>query len=1366
MSSAVSFRLLSGLLVVCLGILLSLGATPAWSQATSSSSVVGLVTDQSGAAVPAADVKLVDNETQMSRTTPTNEAGRYVFVNVPSGTYTVRINKAGFALSETAGVNVTAGNTVTINAVLEVGTSTETVEVTATAAAELQTTNATVGTTLSGDSILFLPNLGRDVQTLATLQPAVTPSSGTAYGSGFTAGAFNDQNTYMLDGGNVSDDMAGNTNGYQTNFTGLGGTQTGGASSGVVPTPVESVEEVRVQVFSQTADFNNSVGSNVQMTTKRGTKDWHGAAYMFYFATDVGAANNWQNNHTPSTFNGVSLPYTPIISNHRDRFGGALGGPIVPFNVLGGKWYGFLNYEGLRFPNAGTFEALVPTAEMRAGVIQIPNASGQYVAYNLNPNPVTVNGVTYQPAVCPAGSCDPRGIGLNPIVSQMWQKEMPLPNDPSYGSGDGHNVEGYLSALRSPLKTNNYIGRVDHDFNPKWHFMTSYRYTRLVSLTANQVDIGGALPGDTLGAPAATAPRPQVDGYFVAGLTTSITPNVTNDFRFAYLRQFWQWGTAQAPPQVSGLGGAIELAGSPTASSAESTAGNALIPYNVNSQSIRQRFWDGQDKQITDNLSMLRGNHLFQYGGSYQRDFDYHMRTDNGIGINNQIIYWLGNYGQGNWTNSPYIPTTVPSSQYSSYENLYGEVLGIVAQSQVAYTRAGSALNLQPVGSVAFDQSIIPYYNLYFSDTWHLKPSVTFTYGLAYALEMPPYEINGKQVALVDSGDNLVSFDSYIAQREKAALAGQTYDPTLGFALVPNVGNGLKYPYNPFYGEFSPRAAIAWNPGTMDGVLGKLLGSRKTVIRAGYGRIYGRINGVNQVLVPLLGPGLLQGVVCNGAVAPSLAPAGTAPGTCLGTGQATPANAFRIGTDGLTAPLPAASPTLAQPFFPGGTNPNAGDATALDPNYRPNRTDNLSISFQRQMSTKSTLEVGYIGRISRNDYMEVNLDAVPYMETLGGQTFAAAYSALWESLCGGTYPCTSTVTPANAPVQPFFEAALGGTSSAYCKGYTSCTAAFATNQASNIKSALVSTLWSALNNAAAGQPWTGGRTMISSPLNGGTNQATSISLVGSYGWSNYNAVYTSFRTSDWHGLTAVSNFTWSRGLGTAAYAQYNSSTTAMDAYDLNANYGPQLFDVKFVYNASMYWQPPIFKGNRGIEGKLLGGWTLSPLFTAQSGFPIAVGYSPGAYTQAFGESSSSSINTNAENAVGAAPYTGTTSTKYGVTGSGGIGTNNPYGVNMFSNPAAVYSEFRPCILGIDTSCGGYANLRGMPRWNLDATLVKNFGIIKERVGATLFFAFTNVLNHNVLSNPTLSLTSPTTFGRITTQSNTPRNMEFGLRLHF
>ena len=132
-----------------------------------------------------------------------------------------------------------------------------------------------------------------------------------------------------------------------------------------------------------------------------------------------------------------------------------------------------------------------------------------------------------------------------------------------------------------------------------------------------------------------------------------------------------------------------------------------------------------------------------------------------------------------------------------------------------------------------------------------------------------------------------------------------------------NVGTGLKYPYNPYYGEFSPRASFAWNPAFNDGFLGKLFGNGKTVVRGGYGRIFGRLNGVDLVLVPLLGPGLLQGVTCVNPLSN---------GTCARSGVATPANGFRIGTDGMSAPLASASNTLSQPFYPGvGTNPETAD---------------------------------------------------------------------------------------------------------------------------------------------------------------------------------------------------------------------------------------------------------------------------------------------------------------------------------------------------------------------------------------------------------------------------------------------------------
>src|SRR5438876_3556942 len=84
------------------------------------------------------------------------------------------------------------------------------------------------------------------------------------------------------------------------------------------------------------------------------------------------------------------LQYTPIIPNHRDRFGFTIGGPVVPWKILGGKTYLFLGYEGFRFPNSTLFERAYPTDAFKKGVIQVPDANGNWLPYNLNPGPITV----------------------------------------------------------------------------------------------------------------------------------------------------------------------------------------------------------------------------------------------------------------------------------------------------------------------------------------------------------------------------------------------------------------------------------------------------------------------------------------------------------------------------------------------------------------------------------------------------------------------------------------------------------------------------------------------------------------------------------------------------------------------------------------------------------------------------------------------------------------------------------------------------------------------------------------------------------------------------------------------------------------
>ena len=1306
-------RLLSYVtLLVCIVCL----STLSWAQ--SSGTVSGQVTDRRDAAIVGADVTLTDTSINTTQATRSNEVGRYIFLNVHPGTYNLTVSAPGFSQAKVSAQTVQVGLELTLNVTLDVGSTSTTVEVKAAAGAELQTSNATVGTTISGAPLNALPNLGRDANAFFVLQPAVAPG-------GQVSGAGNDQTLFQLDGGNNSSDQDGNYANY-TASSGFMGSGTGGSPSGVIPTPVESIEEFKVGTNNQTADFNGAAGGQVQMVTKRGANQFHGSGYEYYFGSNFGA-NTWLNNHTPSR----SLPYTPLPSSHQSRFGASIGGPLTP-SFWGGKTYFFFNYEGRRFPQVTTIDRIVPTALMRAGVIQVQNSSGQLLPYNLNPNPVTVNGTTYQPALCGTNSCDPRNIGLNPIVSQIWNKYMPLPNDPQ--AGDKFNTQGYLTPLRLPVKSNFAVGRIDHDFGQNWRLMTSYRYYKFNQFTNNQVDIGGALPGDTFGLASAKSQKPQTPSYWVAGLTGVITPHLINDFHYSYLRNAWQWASAQAPPQLPGMGGAIEIA---------ADSASSLVPYPVDRGSALTRFWDGQDHLFRDDLSFIRGNHLFQFGGSYQRDFDKHQRDDNGVNILSSVVYQI-NSGSGIAMPSAYIPSTVPANQVSTWNTWYSSVLGLVSQPQVFYARSGG--KLLPVPSSIFSQSIIPSYNLYFSDTWHIKPNFTLTYGLGWELQMPPYEINGNQPMIVDSTGAAFTAEDYLAQRKTAALAGQVYNPIIGFATVRNVkGGGRKYPYDPFYAGFSPRVAAAWTTKFSDGILGKLLPANKTVLRGGYNRIYARMNGINLVQVPLQGTGIGQPVTCIGA---------SRTGQCLGAAGVDPTTAFRIGTDGLAAPLPSVPQVLPQPFFPGVAGAaEAGTSWVLDPNIKPPHTDQFDFTIQREVTSKVRIELGYVGRIMRQEQLAYSLDSVPYMTTLSGQTFAQAFANVYQAVSTGQTP----------QAQPFFESAMGGASSPFCTGFANCAAAVAANQKTNILTTHVYDMWGALNKAPG---WTLGRTMPSS----NPAQTSGIPDLANIGFSNYNGVFLSTRMTDWHGVTATSNLTFSRTLGTGQVTQAGTASI-LDQWNPQAMYGPQAFDIKWVYNFLMLYQPPVFKGQHGVLGQLLGGWLFAPLFTAQSGVPLPVLISGGTGNdcQSFGEMDCTSVGTNNhENAVALVPYSGGNSAHYhvvatGAAGSAGNGSGS--GINMFANPSAVYSGFRRLILGVDTNSGGAGVLRGFGTFNLDLAVTKDIRI-REGIGATLSFQFLNVLNHFQPANPSLNIDSPGSFGVVTGQANTPRQMEFGLRIFF
>jgi len=1340
------------LLISCLFCLLALLPSALFSQSASTGQVVGAVSDPSGAAVAGALVTLTDLSTNAIRTAESNDTGRYILVDVPAGNYDVTINKAGFRVSKIQGQAVSVGTTLTINVTLEIGSVAETVEVTATNA-ELQTLNATVGNTISGVALDSLPSISRDASTFFTLQPGVAPD-------GSVAGVAMDQNSFQLDGGQNTNDMDGSMNIYTPSFAGdvTGGLiaaqvtgNAGGGPTGVMPTPIDSVEEFKVSTTNQTADFNSSAGSQVSIVTKRGTNTWHGTLYEYYLD------NNWSGNTFQNNAAGI-----PVPSFHYSRFGAAAGGPIIPKDILGGKTYFFANFEGYRFPDSETISRNTPTASMRLGLLYF---GGTY--YNLNPTAVTFNGVTY-----PGTNLDPRGVGINSEITQLWAK-MPLPNTTACNglalcdnSPAGGNVGVFTGNMSVPQSSNFGVARVDHDFGAKWHFMSSYRYFNLQRTTDSQYTVAG-------GTPTSLSARPQLPWFYVAGLTTNITTNVTNDLHYSFLRNYWQWGSAGDPPQLTGLGGALEPLGE-----ASAAAGYALTPYNVNTQNTRTRFWDGKDNMVRDDVSMLHGNHLFQFGGTYQHNWDFHQRTDNGGGINNQPVYQLSNSVNSGVNLNGIIPASVPAANEVAFGQDYTAILGIVSIAQIAYTRSGPNLTLNPPMTPAEDKSTIPYYNVYFSDSWHLKPTFTLTYGLGWTLEMPPVESQGRQVELVDQGGQQVDVEAYLKQREEAALQGQVYNPEIGFDLVGNTGSGQKYPYNPFYGAFSPRVAAAWNPNYTDGILGNLFGQGKTVVRGGYSRIFGRLNGVDLVLVPLLGTGLIQPVQC---VDPQSSTVGN--GTCGGTLGSTPANAFRIGTgpgaDGLTAPLPAPSATLPQPDFPGYNAIAAATGEALDRNFRPDQSDQFDLTIQRQINSKTILEVGYIGRRITHEYQPLMINAVPTMMTLGGQTFAKAFANLELQYCGGGTVaglagggCVGNVSAVTA--QPFFETALAGTG--YCAGFANCTTAVAMKEGNagtgNLGIQNVWSLWSDLDQGdatcSAAQPcgFNFGRTMMNSPIAGsafGSNgQLTSgVAVNASVGYGNYNAAFVTLKMNDWHGLTLQQNFTFSKALGSVNVVQASSGFTVVNPYDVGAGYGLQPFDRKFVDNVLLIYQPPYYKAQHGVLGHLLGGWSFAPIFTTASGLPLEMNTSNGD-GQSFGEADAIDFAAD-ENAILTCANNFGSSRHNNVSGSGGVGTAG--NVNMFSNPAAVFACARDPLLGLDGGAGGAGTLRGMPFWNVDFQVKKNIHI-NERFSAEFQSIFTNVFNHDQLLDPFLSLSAPSLWGVENTQGNTPRSIELGIRFRF
>ncbi len=536
--------------------------------------------------------------------------------------------------------------------------------------------------------------------------------------------------------------------------------------------------------------------------------------------------------------------------------------------------------------------------------------------------------------------------------------------------------------------------------------------------------------------------------------------------------------------------------------------------------------------------------------------------------------------------------------------------------------------------------------------------------------------------------------------------------------------------------------------------------------------MFERLKGFGLVRNPALGVGFGDFSVGRAPAEGGTATPGIAAGTCLGFG--TPADTFRIGVDGnhISAPsLPVVTNGIIIPGLgsPSGIQPaNANSIyensdSRLDPHNKIGSSDQFDFSVQRQLPGGLFLEVGYVSRIARDLFMNIDLNAVPYMFTPKGtnQSFAKAFDAVAAQLQAGVQ---NGPTGFNAlTVQPWFEAMLPAS---FCTGFSSCTAAAASYDNDN-----GNPYWP---SHGAGALWTLLEpSFVTGPMTLTNTQVAAVDWNTNKGYSNYHAAFVTLRKSTSHGLTFDANYTFAHSLDNLGFTQENTCAVA-DAYNAHRTYEPSLFDRRHTFNMLVTYELPLGKGKAWATGafadKVLGGWSVSSVYSAASGLPLAV-VDLNACATEFGSTSNNGSPVGmirmSSGAIGTSRHNNPNTT-------GTYGTNSsPGGVpNAFQDPDAVVAQFRYPTFADNTL--GVGAVRGLFRWNVDLALAKTTHVT-ERLSTRFDVQFVNAFNHPMFGastyygynvEPNTDISSPHTFGVLSQQFNSPRYIQMGLRFDF
>lgn len=1241
--------------------------------------VKGLVQDQQSNVVAGATVTLSDQNKNFSRTQTSNQDGAYIFAAIPPGTYRIEVEAAGFKKTVITDVQAAVDTTIDVNAALEVGQVTETVNVASTNDAPLNTNDATIGTSFDRQRISDLPLNAGNVVALLSLQPGVTRT-------GYVNGGRADQANVTLDGIDVNEQQRGLD------------VVTDEAFASVIRVTRDSLQEFRVTTTNPNADQGRSSGAQVSLVTRSGSNGFHGSLFETHRNT-VTSANDFFNNKD-------GVPRPQLL---RNIFGGSIGGPIKRDRA-----FFFFTYEGFREATATSAVREVPLPTLGQGIVRYftdsgasdpgcpagtPAGVGCLTPTEINNAYIAVNGVT---------------PGLNPAALNVLAAAAARYPANSSSLGDGLNTAAFRFNANTPTELNVYHARFDFNLTDRQTLFARGAYQQDVITQVGQFP-------DTLSPKLWNHPKGVAVGH-----TWTVSNSVVNRATWGLTRASFSDGGDSNENLVN-----FRFIFAPLAFSR--TLSRTTPVHN-----------------FVDDVSWIKGNHTFGFGGNVRL-------------IKNNRTAFGGSFDEAVLNPSYYdfSGDSVIFDVYGDFDPIFSDVspdfdidlrdaltsvIGRFSQfsANLVYGADGS---LQTTGTPTTRTFATEEYEVYFQDSWRMKPTFTLTYGLRWGTSTPVYETNGIQVKPT------VSLGEYFDRRRESAFNGVPFNDSISFDLAGKK-NGRPGYYEQDWNNFAPAVAFAWSPDLGDNLFGRVFGRNgKSVLRGGFRMTYDRIGSqlaVNFDLNSVLG---FTGSQSNAAntfnVSDRLGPlfAGTNP-SVRGFVGGIPSN--------LTFPLTIAA------------NEDQRIEQSLDDTLTTPYNYSFNLSYGRELGKGLTFEASYVGRMGRKllasrDIMQLNNIRDPQ----SGMTFYEAMNILVDHRYANT-PITQVPTLAYFnnlfPNMPAWwgDLSLTPTQAAYAH------IAFPALGGAGITDyTFVQLLWDDADGCTT-CPFGGGPAKFNNMFY--QPQFAALSSFGTIARSNYHAAQFSLRQRFGNDLSFDFNYTFSHSLDNASGLQ--ASTAYATAFIVNAlepdqNYATSDFDAKHIINANWVMGLPFGRGKRFLSGAnsvaegVLGGWNLTGIFRWNSGLPIQTPF----------DGSRWATNWNVQsNGVRVRPLA--------TNPSRGAAINQP---NVFADPRAALAAFRNARPG---EVGDRNVLRGDSYISLDVGLHKSFKLPWEGHELQLRWEVFNVTNTQKFDSDSIAdlslprdpylrnLTPTDDFGRYTAtqvplnETKAGRVMQFGLRYQF